>query len=304
MLLWTLLMLGLGILTTVIAINASANPPNAAEMRMQGLVNELREDRLTAQRHTAQRELEAASDAAVPALTVALRSTDATMRRNAADMLGFIASPSSISALKNSLSTDTVPAVRRNAAWALGNISSLAPLGDLENAAVLDTSPLVRQTALDSIARVRSRIALSAGIDERMLTAYAVSPQNSNVVYAATKRDLLVTQDGGTTWSTLSASLPSLTTVLAVDPTDPETIYAGIDGLGVFKSFDGGRDWTPMNNGLEVTAGARTVVTDITVDPANARRLVIATGVMLEQRQLTFIRPACVSPRMAVPHGT
>jgi hypothetical protein len=288
MLLWTLLTVGLGILATVLVITASANPPNAAEMRLQALVNELREDRLTAQRHAAQRELEAAGDAAVPALTVALRSTDATMRRNAADMLGFIASPGSIGALQNSLNNDTVPAVRRNAAWALGNISSFAPMAELKRSAVLDTSPIVRQTALDSLARVRSRIALSAGIDEQNLSAYAVSPQNANIIYAATKRNLVMTENGGTTWKTLTTTLPSLTTVLTVSPADAQTVYAGVDGLGVFKSINGGRDWAPMNNGLEVNAGARFVVTDLTVDPGNAQRIVIATGVMLGTSTVDF----------------
>jgi HEAT repeat protein len=164
MLLWTVLMVSIGVLATLMVITASANPPNAAEMRLQGLVNELREDRLTAERHSAQRELEAAGDAAVPALTVALRSTDSTMRRNAADMLGFIASPSSIGALENALKDDPVPSVRRNAAWALGNISGLSALGELERATVLDSSAIVRQTALDSVARVRSRLALSPGL--------------------------------------------------------------------------------------------------------------------------------------------
>jgi photosystem II stability/assembly factor-like uncharacterized protein len=257
-------------------------------MRLQGLVNELREDRLTAQRHAAQRELEAAGDAAVPALSVALRSSDVTMRQNAADMLGFIASTNSISALSSAMINDTVPAVRRNAAWALGNISSLATLGELERAAVLDRSAIVRQTALDSLQRVRSRIALSAGIDERNLTAFAVAPQDANIIYAATRRDLMVTQNGGMTWNTLAETLPSMTNVLAVSPTEAQTIYAGVDGLGIFKSVDGGQEWRPMNNGLDVTPGVRFLITDVTIDPANPQRVVIATGIMLGTSNVDF----------------
>jgi hypothetical protein len=288
MLLWTVLMVSIGVLATLMVITASANPPNAAEMRLQGLVNELREDRLTAERHSAQLELEAAGDAAVPALTVALRSTDSTMRRNAADMLGFIASPSSIGALENALKDDPVPSVRRNAAWALGNISGLSALGELERATVLDSSAIVRQTALDSVARVRSRLALSAGIDERDLTAFAVSPQNSDIVYAATKRDLLVTQNGGTSWSKLANTLPSLTNVLAISPADVQTIYAGVDGLGMFKSVDGGKVWRPINTGLDVTPGARFLITDVTIDPINPQRVVISTGIMLGTSNVDF----------------
>lgn len=288
MILWTVLMVGLGILATVLVITASANPPSAADIRINGLVNELRQDRLTAQRHDAQRELEAAGEAAVPALTVALRSSDVTMRRNAADVLGFIASASSIGVLQESLANDTVPNVRRNAAWALGNISSLETLNALERASVMDKSELVRVTALDSIARVQSRLALSIGIDERELTAYAVSPQNPNLVYATTSRDLFTTQNGGATWAKLANALPSMTNVLAVSPADHKTIYAGIDGLGMFKSKDGGRTWLPINKGLDVTPGARYLVTDVTIDPLDPEHLVIATGVMLGTSNVDF----------------
>ena len=41
--------------------------------------------------------------------------------------------------------------------------------------------------------------------------------------------------------------------VLALDPTNPSTLYAGtfiIPGGGVFKSTDMGAHWTPINNGL------------------------------------------------------
>jgi hypothetical protein len=286
--LWTGLLVVVGILATLLVVTASANPPNAAEVRLQGLVNELRQDRLTAQRHAAQRELEAAGDAAVPALIVAMRSTDSTMRRNAADMLGFIAAPGSIDALETALKNDTVPAVRRNAAWALGNIASFASIPELERAAVFDHSQIVRQTALDSLARVRTRIALLTGLDERNLNAYAVAPQDPEIVYAAAGRDLLVTSDSGASWQSLSAALPSMANVLAVSPADSKTVYAGIDSLGMFKSSDGGRSWKPVNTGLDVPPGARFVITDVAIDPIDDQHIVIATGIMLGTSSVDF----------------
>ena len=39
-------------------------------------------------------------------------------------------------------------------------------------------------------------------------------------------------------------------TALAINPQTPDTLYAGTDGGGVFKSTDGGTNWTAMNNGL------------------------------------------------------
>ena len=75
--------------------------------------------------------------------------------------------------------------------------------------------------------------------------------------------------------------LPSLPDVLAVSPSDSRVLYAGVDGLGMYKSSDGGRTWYAVNAGLNVPPGARFVVTAITLDPADPQRVVIATGVML-----------------------
>jgi hypothetical protein len=49
---------------------------------------------------------------------------------------------------------------------------------------------------------------------------------------------------------------------VAIDPGNPDTIYAGTDG-GAYVSFDGGVTWGEINEGL---LGA-TVVYSIVVDP-------------------------------------
>ncbi|HZQ06199.1 MAG TPA: HEAT repeat domain-containing protein, partial [Anaerolineae bacterium] len=200
---WTGILVALALLGALIAFTASANPPAAADVRMQNLVNALREDRLTAARHDAQQQLEEAGEAAVPALLVALRSSNATLRRNAADMLGFIAAPQSIQGLTDALMNDSILDVRRNAAWSLGEINSFVPYAALQHAALFDSSSLVRNSAQDSLARIRSCVALSAGLDEDKLNAFAISPQNSDVVYATSARNLLISKDGGKSWQVL-----------------------------------------------------------------------------------------------------
>lgn len=287
--LWTILALALVSLALVVVITASANPLNSAELRIHSLVNELSEDRLTAQRHNAQRELENAGVEAVPALLVALRSENPVMRRNAADMLGYIAAPLATSGLKDALASDAVADVRRNAAWALGEINSFASIRDLQRAAALDSNALVRQTAQDSLARMRTRLALSAGVDERELGSFAVAPQSSQVIYTAVGRNLVVTRDAGKTWTTFDKVLPGVTDALEVSPVNVLTVYAGVDGMGMYKSVDGGREWTAINKGLSVPAGARFIVSAIAIDPTEPQRVVIATGVMLETQQVHFV---------------
>lgn len=268
------------------AVNAAL--PLLAEMRIQSAVNALNQDRLSAQRQQAQSELENAGEGAVPALIVALRSENPVLRRNAADMLGFIASPQALTALRDTLFNDPAPLVRRNAAWSLGEIQNLASLNDLEQATVLDTNKSVRQTAANSIARIRTRLALAAGVNEQELSAFAIAPNDSNQAYLATRRDLVSTRDGGKTWITYANALPSLVTTLAVSSTEANLLYASADGLGLFKSTDGGATWSAINTGLGIMPGARFSVTAIAMDATNPQRLFITTGVWLGTSHVEF----------------
>jgi photosystem II stability/assembly factor-like uncharacterized protein len=43
-------------------------------------------------------------------------------------------------------------------------------------------------------------------------------------------------------------------TALAIDPTAPQTIYAGTNGGGVFKTTNGGGNWTAVNTGLAISS--------------------------------------------------
>jgi photosystem II stability/assembly factor-like uncharacterized protein len=64
---------------------------------------------------------------------------------------------------------------------------------------------------------------------------------------------------------------------LAIDPTNPATLYAGTSGGGVFKSSDGGGSWTAVNTGLDTTF----VITALVVDPAAPAKLYAGTGLGL-----------------------
>lgn len=268
------------------AVNAAQ--PALAEMRIQSAVNALSQDRLTPQRHQAQSDIENAGEAAVPALIVALRSENPVLRRNAADLMGFIASPLGQTALQNTLLNDRSLLVRRNAARALGEVQNLASLNALNRATILDTSKAVRQTAADSAARIRTRLALTAGVNEQDLSAFAVAPGDSNQAYLTTRRDLIWTRDGGKTWTTYTNALPSLVTMLAVSPNNSQLLYASADGLGLFQSTDGGATWSARNSGLGLMPGTRFSVTALAMDATNPRRLFITTGVWIGTSHLNF----------------
>lgn len=282
------------VLTAILLIAAlafavvNAAMPSLAELRIQAAVNTLRRDVLDVQQQQARQELENAGEGAVPALVVALRSENPVLRRNAADMLGYIASPQSLAGLRYSLINDTEPQVRQNAARALGEIQDLSTLDTLQRAAVLDPSPIVHPTALDSIARFRARLALAAGVNAQDLGAFATVPGNSMNAYLAIRRDLILTNNGGKTWHTLAKSLPSLVTTLAVSPQDPKILYASADGLGLFKTMDGGRTWSAINSGLGVMPGARFSVTALAMDATNPQRIFVTTGVWIGTSNVEF----------------
>ena len=104
-----------------------------------------------------------------------------------------------------------------------------------------------------------------------------VHPTNPDIVYVASAghewaenetRGVFKTTNGGASWQkVLSISQKTGVNDIAMDPTDPNTLYAaawqrqrrhwndprpepGFDEGGIFKTTDGGRNWTRLTNGL------------------------------------------------------
>ena len=89
----------------------------------------------------------------------------------------------------------------------------------------------------------------------------AISPANSEVVYAATGRELFKSSDGGDNWQSLGG-LPSrrqdaasLRGIVA-DPYDSDAAYVATWFDGVFLTRDGGVSWEQIGNGLECDPGS------------------------------------------------
>jgi photosystem II stability/assembly factor-like uncharacterized protein len=96
--------------------------------------------------------------------------------------------------------------------------------------------------------------------DSGRLTGIVIHPEDSNVIYVASAGGgVWKTTNGGASWSPKTESVGSLGCgALAMDPSDPETLYLGLGaphrvgilglgtapGLGVLKSTDGGAHWS------------------------------------------------------------
>jgi hypothetical protein len=76
--------------------------------------------------------------------------------------------------------------------------------------------------------------------------ALALAPSSPSTLYAIgndAPPSLSQTHDGGQTWSTVTASLPTTFEILTVDPTDPEHLLATDAGGGLWNSASGGSAW-------------------------------------------------------------
>lgn len=115
----------------------------------------------------------------------------------------------------------------------------------------------------------------------RVLTATGVPGQPAHFYFGAVNGGVWETLDAGRTWQPIfdSQDVGSIG-ALAVAPSDPKTLYVGTgeadmrsdiaQGVGLFKSIDGGHSWQSI--GLEDSQQ----IGRILVDPAHPDRLLVA----------------------------
>lgn len=90
-----------------------------------------------------------------------------------------------------------------------------------------------------------------------------VDPTFPQRVHVAGRGGYHRTDDSGTTWNTfLSGDVSSL----AINPLNPATLFAGVHGVGLFRSLDSGTTWTQLTNGLPGAGISRIL---IAVAPSN-----------------------------------
>jgi hypothetical protein len=132
---------------------------------------------------------------------------------------------------------------------------------------------------------------ISAG---SVVSALAIDPMAAGTVYAGTSEakvdddgdpipcgpssasGIFKSVDGGVSWTDTQAGIGCLS-VIAVDPQDTSTVYAGSWYHGVYKSLDGGRSWRDSNSGLPAgTAGL--YVTALALDPKSPETIYAGTA--------------------------
>ncbi len=132
--------------------------------------------------------------------------------------------------------------------------------------------------------------------DTRHIGAVRIHPRNPDIVYVAAlghqfgpndQRGVFRSMDGGKTWKQVLKRTRNAGAIdLALDPNNPSVIYAafwdvhrtpwllesGGPGSGLFKSIDGGDNWTELSRNPGMPKGVLGRI-GITVSPANSDRL-------------------------------
>ncbi|HJP94296.1 MAG TPA: hypothetical protein VJ875_20215 [Pyrinomonadaceae bacterium] len=132
--------------------------------------------------------------------------------------------------------------------------------------------------------------------DTRQIARIRVHPKNPDIVYVAAlghvwgpneQRGVFRSKDGGKTWEKVFSRGNKAGAVdLILDPTNPNTIYAGFwevyrkpwtlesggPGSGIFKSTDGGDTWTELTRNPGLPRGTIGTI-GIAVSPANPERV-------------------------------
>lgn len=156
--------------------------------------------------------------------------------------------------------------------------------------------PLPCVVALICLLLTSSRVALAAegrwesiGPYGGSISALAVAPGAQRTLYAGTAEGLVFrSTNAGAHWSYASGGIPGYTAItdLDVDPRDPSVAYAASCAVliefsmktgGLFKTVDGGRTWTQLEDLPECE------VFELALDPWNSSRLFAATAAGLLQ---------------------
>ena len=113
------------------------------------------------------------------------------------------------------------------------------------------------------------------------VTTIAVGPSDANTIWAGTDDGhVWVTQNGGTSWTDVSAGLPQRwVTRVTAHPTQPLEAFVAVSGYrwnepqaNVYHTNDGGQTWIPRSSGLPEAP-----VNDLLFDPLDSNRLYIGS---------------------------
>ena len=122
---------------------------------------------------------------------------------------------------------------------------------------------------------------LDSPMNSREVWKIAIDPANPDIIFAGTRPAALYrSKDGGKSWMQLTVDMvdecPNVriprVTALVVDPTNPKTVWAGVEVDGVRRSLDGGDTWTRIEEGVPDPD-----IHDVTININGSRKVLTTT---------------------------
>jgi len=105
----------------------------------------------------------------------------------------------------------------------------------------------------------------NSGLPTFNVSRIVIGPQDPSQIYALTGSGIFKSTDAGTSWNPVNAGLPNFAngnpvfaSALAVAPQDSNTLYVALccQQQVLFKSTDGGANWSEMDSGLSGSVSA------------------------------------------------
>jgi photosystem II stability/assembly factor-like uncharacterized protein len=122
---------------------------------------------------------------------------------------------------------------------------------------------------------------LDSPMNSRDVWKIAIDPSNPDIIFAGTRPAALYrSKDGGKSWQQLAVDMadecPNVriprVTALVVDPSNPRTVWAGVEVDGVRRSLDGGDTWTRITEGMPDPD-----IHDVTINLNGSRKVLTTT---------------------------
>jgi hypothetical protein len=115
----------------------------------------------------------------------------------------------------------------------------------------------------------------NTGLSGAGLNVVSLAIDPNGTLYVGTEAGIFTSSDCSS-WSAVNSGLTVDTSTppvsVVIDPAAPATLYAGLDGAGVFKSSDSGANWTPA-----ITQTGNLRVKALAIKPGDLTKLFAAT---------------------------
>ena len=86
---------------------------------------------------------------------------------------------------------------------------------------------------------------IGESLPDQFISTIAIDPTDSQILYVGGREGVYKSEDGGEAWQPVNDGFEtSNIRTIVMSPHDPKTLYAGTNGSGLYRTSNGGRQWT------------------------------------------------------------